>query len=52
VIWPVQDPQQLDARRRDIGLPSLTEDLDLYRRGAVMGPFMVPTLPAAAESGE
>ena len=46
VIWPVQDPQQLDARRRGIGLPSLTEDLDLYRRGAVMGPFMVPTLTA------
>jgi hypothetical protein len=43
VIWPVQDPQQLDARRRGIGLPPLIEDLDLYRRGAVMGPFMIPT---------
>jgi len=45
VIWPVHDPQQLDARRRGIGLPPLSEDLDLYRRGAVMGPFMVPTPP-------
>ena len=45
VIWPVQDPQQLDARRRGIGLPPLSEDLELYRRGAVMGPFMVPTPP-------
>jgi hypothetical protein len=43
VIWPVLDPEQLDARRRGIGLPPLSEDLDLYRRGAVMGPFMVPT---------
>jgi hypothetical protein len=45
VIWPVQDPRQLDARRRGIGLPPLSEDLELYRRGAVMGPFMVPVPP-------
>ncbi|MGH3210822.1 MAG: DUF6624 domain-containing protein [Trebonia sp.] len=45
VLWPVRDPQQLDTRRRGIGLPSLDEDLDLYRCGAVMGPFMVPTPP-------
>jgi hypothetical protein len=45
LIWPLQDPQQLDARRRGIGLPPLSEDLELYRRGAVMGPFMVPTPP-------
>ena len=45
LIWPVQDPQQLDTRRRGIGLPPLSEDLELYRRGAVMGPFMVPTPP-------
>jgi hypothetical protein len=44
-IWPVQDPRQLDDRRRGIGLPPLSEDLELYRRGAVMGPFMVPTPP-------
>jgi hypothetical protein len=43
VIWPVQDPEQLDARRRGIGLPPLSQDIGLYRRGAVMGPFMVPT---------
>jgi hypothetical protein len=45
VIWPVQDQHQLDARRRGIGLPPIAEDLELYRRGAVMGPFMVPALP-------
>jgi hypothetical protein len=42
VIWPVQHPEQLDARRRGIGLPALSEDLDLCLHGAVMGPFMVP----------
>jgi len=40
LIWPAQDPQQLDARRRGIGLPPLSEDLELYRRNAVMGDFV------------
>jgi hypothetical protein len=38
----------VDARRAEIGLPPLEDDLKTYREGATIGPYMTPTPSATA----
>lgn len=43
LYWPLIDNMAAaDERRARIGLPSIENDLDKFRRGAVIGPYMTP----------
>ncbi len=46
LYWPLRDSSaEVDARRAEIGLPSMEDDLRSFREGAVIGPYMTPTFP-------
>jgi hypothetical protein len=43
LYWPLVDnTAAADARRARIGLPSIEDDLEKFRRGADIGPYMTP----------
>lgn len=43
IYWPLRDTEEeTDARRVELGLPTLEEDLALFRDGATIGPYMSP----------
>ena len=43
LYWPLIDNiAAADQRRAEIGLPSVEEDLDKFRQGATIGPYMTP----------
>ena len=43
LYWPLMDNMAAaDERRAQIGLPSIESDLDRFRQGAVIGPYMTP----------
>jgi hypothetical protein len=43
LYWPlIDDIAAADQRRAQIGLPSIQEDLEKFRKGATIGPYMTP----------
>lgn len=43
LYWPIVDSRAAaDARRAQIALPSIEQDLEKFRRGATIGPYMTP----------
>jgi hypothetical protein len=43
LYWPLSDSvAAADERRTQIGLPSIEDDLDKFRHGAEIGPYMTP----------
>lgn len=40
--WPMEAPEAVDVRRREIGLPDLQADLRRFANGAKPGPFLAP----------
>jgi hypothetical protein len=44
LYWPLIDNiAAADQRRIQIGLPSIEDDLQYFRQGATIGPYMMPT---------
>jgi hypothetical protein len=51
LYWPLLDNvAATDKRRAKIGLPSLEEDLEKFRQGAEIGPYMTPLVKGEAWS--
>ena len=43
LYWPlIDDIAAADQRRAQIGLPSIEEELEKFRQGATIGPYMTP----------
>jgi hypothetical protein len=43
LYWPlIDDMAAADERRVQIGLPSIENDLEKFRQGAAIGPYMTP----------
>jgi hypothetical protein len=43
LYWPLVDSvAAADRRRKQIGLPTIEEDLEKFRQGATIGPYMMP----------
>lgn len=46
--WPLSGSvAAANERRKKIGLPSIEDDLEKFRRGAMIGPFMIPRVKGA-----
>jgi hypothetical protein len=52
LYWPLIDNiAAADQRRAQIGLPSIEDDLEKFRQGATIGPYMTPMTNGMGHGG-